>query len=176
MEYVLLGWPEDGRTLELDWRAFSYAGKFVMSDTGKAIARDGEEVVGAIAFNEDRTDETVLCIRYVTVRGDRQGEGIGSSLLAFGRDRAAARGYRRVTIAVNNPMAYEAAYRAGFGFTGETTGIAELRLAWPSDSDEGMYQAGLDTFGERDLPESQQAFIAERGEEPPDPVAVPTSE
>jgi predicted N-acetyltransferase YhbS len=176
MEYVLLGWPDDGPTLELDWRAFSYAGKFVMSDTGKAIARDGEEVVGAIAFNEDRTDETVLCIRYVTVRGYRQGEGIGSSLLAFGRDRAAGRGYRRATIAVNNPMAYEAAYRAGFGFTGETTGIAELRLAWPSDSDEGMYQAGLDRFRERDLPESQQAFIAERGDQPPDPVAVPTSE
>jgi predicted N-acetyltransferase YhbS len=147
-----------------------------MSDTGKAIARAGEEVVGAIAFNENRTDETVLCLRYVTVRTDRQGEGIGSRLLAFCRAAAAERGYRRVSIAVNNPMAYEAAYRAGFGYTGETTGIAELRLAWPTEREEGMYQAGLETFGERDLPESQQAFIAERDGQPPDQVAVPSYE
>ena len=41
MEYVVLGWPSDGPTLRLDYRQFAYAGKFVMSNTGKAVAYEG---------------------------------------------------------------------------------------------------------------------------------------
>ena len=43
MEYVLLGWPPDGPTLRLDHRRFAYAGKFVMSTTGKAVVRRAED-------------------------------------------------------------------------------------------------------------------------------------
>jgi len=168
MELSLLGWPPDGPTLDLDHREFAYAGKFVMSSTGKAVAREDGEVIGAVAFNEDRTDADRLWLRYVTVRQDRRGEGIGPELLAFARDRASKRGYERVRIAVNNPFAYEACYRAGFGFTGETTGVAELVLEWPSDRDPERYRDGLDRFQERDLSDAEESFLERTGGEPPD--------
>ena len=82
MERLVLGWPSDGPTLRLDHRRFSYAGKFVMSNTGKAVVRDpgaatdreyDDAVLAAVAFNEDRTDPATMWLRYVTVRGDRRG-------------------------------------------------------------------------------------------------------
>ncbi|WP_372480636.1 GNAT family N-acetyltransferase [Halomicrobium sp. HM KBTZ05] len=176
MEFVLLGWPPDGPTLELDYRTFSYAGKFVMSATGKTVAREDGEIVAAVAFNEDRTDETTLWLRYVTVREDRRGEGIGPRLLSFTRARAADRGYASLRIAVNNPFAYEAGYRAGFAYTGETTGIAELVLAWPGDRSPARYRAGLERYRERDLSPEEVAFLDDRrGADPPATVAVPAS-
>ncbi len=60
MNHELLGWPPNGPTLRLEHQRFSYAGKFVMSNTGKAVARDNENIVTAVAFDEDRTDETTL--------------------------------------------------------------------------------------------------------------------
>lgn len=170
MDAELLGWPPDGPTLRLDHRRFSYAGKFVMSSTGKAVVREGGAVIGAVAFNEDRTDSGTLWLRYITVRADRRGEGVGPRLLAFVRDRARERGYDRVRIAVNNPFAYEACYRAGFGYTGRETGIAELVLEHPGDRSRAAYQTGLDAFRERDLSGDERAFLDRRqGAEPPDP-------
>lgn len=161
MEYAVLGWPPDGPTLRLDYRRFSYAGKFVMSNTGKAIARDDSDknknILAAVAFNEDRTDPETLWLRYITTRRDRRGDGIGARLAAFITGRAHEQGYDRVTIAVNNPFAYHALFKAGFGFTGEETGIAELVLEHPSDSP--RYQEGLAVFGERDLSEDEHAFL-----------------
>ena len=177
----LLGWPADGPTLRLDYRRFSYAGKFVMSNTGKAVVREGDaestgefddSVIAAIAFNADRTDSASLWLRYVTVRKDRRGEGLGPRLCRFVVERAAERGYERVRIAVNNPFAYEALYRAGFGFTGEETGIAELVLERPTDApaerSTGRYREGLDRFRQRDLSEDERTFLErKRGGEPP---------
>jgi GNAT superfamily N-acetyltransferase len=157
MEYTVLGWPEDGPTLRLDYRQFSYAGKFVMSSTGKAVARDGSTILAAVAFNEDRTTSDTLWLRYITVRQDRRGEGIGARLAAFITDHAHEREYESVTIAVNNPFAYQALHKAGFGFTGERTGIAELVLEHPSDRT--RYQEGLDVFRERDLSEAERTFL-----------------
>ena len=86
MEWRLLGWPPDGPTLRLDHRRFSYAGKFVMTATGKAVlwnptaASDREyddAVLAAVAFNADRTAPETLWLRYVTVRDDRRGEASG---------------------------------------------------------------------------------------------------
>lgn len=174
MEFELLGWPSDGPTLELDWRSFGYAGKFVTSGTGKAVARDDGSVVGALAFDEDRTDPAVLVFRYVTVRDDRQGEGIGSALLAFGRERAREGGYDRLRIAVNNPAAYVAAYRAGFGFTGRDSGVAELVLRWPAPSDGPGFRAGLERFVDRDLDAESRRRLDRRLERgPPEPAPVP---
>lgn len=162
MEVELLGWADEGPTLDLDHRSFSYAGKFVMSNTGKAVLRDGSRLLGAAAFNTDRTDPRTMWIRYLTIRRDRQGEGLGPRLLRFARDAAHDRGFDRVRIAVNNPYAYQACFRAGFGFTGRTTGIAELVLEWPAPPDDG-YHEGLERFVEMDtLPERARAYAGRK--------------
>ncbi|RQG92574.1 GNAT family N-acetyltransferase [Natrarchaeobius chitinivorans] len=195
MECELLGWPPDGPKLRLDHERFSYAGKFVMTNTGKAVARDEGRIVAAASFNEDRTDERTLWIRYVTVDRDRRGEGIGPLLLALVRDRGVERGYDRIRIAVNNPFAYEALYRTGFEYTGDTSGIAELVLEYPPsleasgdgeiNGDDGTaetaceggpstrerYQAGLEEFRDRDLSRPEAEFLASRrGDDPPSPI------
>jgi GNAT superfamily N-acetyltransferase len=179
VELALLGWPEGGPTLRLDYRRFSYAGKFVMSSTGKAVVRDesvdpdaggeyDEHVLAAIAFNEDRTDPDALWLRYVTVREDHRGEGLGPRLVRFAYDRARERGYERVRIAVNNPYSYEALYRAGFGFTGDETGIAEVVLERPGDRSADRYRAGFDVFaGRDDLSEGEREFLARKRERGP---------
>jgi len=187
VQYAVLGGPDDGPTLRLDWRAFSYAGKFVMSNTGKAIAFEGApladrpewppaareaddplaDVVGAVSFNDDRTDAQTAWLRYVTVRDERRGDGVGARLCAFAADHLL--GDRdRVKIAVNNPFAYEALHKAGFGFTGEETGIAELVLERPRPDRAARYQDGFDRYRERDLSEEEAAFLdRKRGQSPP---------
>ena len=187
MRYAVLGDPGDGPTLRLDWRVFSYAGKFVMSNTGKAVAYEGapaadregwppaareadapvEDVVAAVSFNEDRTDPGTAWLRYVTVHEDRRGDGVGAELCAFAADHLRAE-YGRVRIAVNNPFAYEALHKAGFGFTGEETGIAELVLERPHADPGAGYQLGLDRYRERDLSDAESSFLdRKRGASPP---------
>ncbi|UTF53570.1 GNAT family N-acetyltransferase [Natronosalvus rutilus] len=192
----LLGWPPDGPTLRLHHERFSYAGKFVMSSTGKAVARtragDDEsedadagieladldsseradlpyatDVLAAVAFNEDRTDASSLWLRYVTVDRAYRGRGLGPKLVAFVRDAALERGYDHLRIAVNNPYAYDALWKADFGFTGETTGIAELVLEHPTRATTETYRRGLERFLERDLSEGERAFLEHRLEEGP---------
>jgi len=171
LAFEFLGWPDDGPTLRLDYRRFAYAGKFVMSSTGKAVAREDGEVVAALAFNADRTDSSTCWLRYVTVREDRRGEGIGPRLVEFARAEIDGR-YERLKIAVNNPFAYEALYKGGFGFTGEETGIAELVLARPPPDGRSAdrYRDGLDRFRERELSDAEERFLAERDDASPPPV------
>ncbi|WP_336328701.1 GNAT family N-acetyltransferase [Halovenus sp. HT40] len=174
MEFHSLGSEADGPTLRLDHEEFAYAGKFVMSSTGKTVAREGGTLVGAVAFNEDNTDPETAHLRYVTVREDRRGEGIGPRLLRFTAAELSEE-YETVEIAVNNPMAYEACYRAGFVYTGEQAGIAELRMVYrPGSRDAQRYRSGFETFRERDLPAEHEA-VCDRHEEgdPPDLVDVP---
>ncbi|RNJ27522.1 N-acetyltransferase [Halosegnis longus] len=144
-----------------------------MTNTGKGVFREGrpgdgefdESVVAAVAFNEDRTDDRTAWLRYVTVRQDRRGEGLGARLC----ERVSGDlldSYDRVRIAVNNPFAYEALYKAGFGFTGETTGIAELVLQRPHDADTQAYRAGLDRYRGRDLSDAERSFLDGRSEPP----------
>jgi GNAT superfamily N-acetyltransferase len=201
MVFVLLGWPPDGPTLRLDHRRFVYAGKFVLGSTGKAVVWDesaagdwdesaagdwdesapGDEattpdceaVLAAASFSPDRTDDDRLVVRYLTVRDDRQGEGLGSRLLAFVADRAEARGYERVRIGVNNPAAYVAAVRAGFGFTGEETGLAELVCERPGSRDPATFREGLDRFRGRDLEPAALDRLAERRAAGPPAVVDP---
>lgn len=175
MEFELLGDESVGPTLRLDHEQFAYAGKFVMS-SGKTVLRDDGNIVGAVAFTADSTDETTVHLRYVTVREDRRGEGLGPELLRFTaaelRDQ-----YDTVAIAVNNPIAYEACYRAGFAYTGAETGIAEVRLAYrPDDRDTEAYQRGFSVFQTRDLPPEHEAIIPRyKGSDPPDIVDVPAA-
>lgn len=174
MEFALLGWPEDDHPLRLDYRKFAYAGKFVMTSTGKAVVGD-DGVVAAAAFNEDHTDPQTLCIRYITVRRDRQGEGLGPKLLRFVGERAVDRGYDRLTIGANNPFSYQAAYRAGFCFAGEEHGLGELTLEWPGDRSTERYQRGMSVFRQRDLSEAETEFLRSKlDNEPPDVVDLPS--
>lgn len=174
MEFETLGDATGGPPLRLDWQRFSYAGKFVMTNAGKGVFRAGEpgdgefdeSVVAAVAFNEDRTGDRTVWLRYVTVRQDRRGEGLGARLCERVSD-GLLDSYDRVKIAVNNPFAYEALYKAGFGFTGETTGIAELVLERPHDTDATAYRAGLARYRERDLSGAERSFLDGRSE-PPD--------
>ncbi|MFB6155194.1 MAG: GNAT family N-acetyltransferase [Haloferacaceae archaeon] len=200
MEFVVLGWPADEVTLRLDYRRFSYAGKFVMTNTGKAVVRDpgaavdppdtgtippsttaagdayDTDVLAAVAFNEDRTDPGTVWFRYVTVREDRRGEGLGPRLLAYLAARVEDRGYDRLRIAVNNPFAYEACYKVGFGYTGERTGLAELVLERPApgERDPARYRAGLAVYRERDPDDPEASFLAARTDASP-PARVDTS-
>ncbi len=171
MQLAVRNWPPEGEALALDHERFIYGGKFNTGRTAKAVARDGGDVVAAVAFNEDRTDADTLRFRYVSVRVDRRAEGIGPRLLAFAAERAREHGYERVGIAVNNPYAYEACYRAGFAFTGEETGMAELRMAFPpADRSPARYREGLERFADRDLPTDQAEFVARADSTPPDPI------
>ena len=207
MEFALLGFPEDGPTLRLDYRAFAYAGKFVVGATGKAVWRtaDGspaatdwtpnetlpdsvdpddfdDDVLAAVSFSPDRTEPTVCRLRYVTVHIARRGEGLGPALVRRTVDALAEREaveepgarFDTIRIAVNNPFAYEALYKAGFAFTGRETGVAELVLDRPMDgpspdhADRNRYQAGLDHYRARDLGDPEAAFLSEReGADPP---------
>lgn len=197
MEFVVRGWPDDGATVRLDYRVFSYAGKFAMTNTGKAVVRgqspappadldplppglDGDafetDVLAAVSFNEDRTEPGALWLRYVTVHESCRGRGLAPRLVAFLVDRARGHGYRRVRIAVNNPYAYEALYRAGFAYTGRETGIAELVLERPGPRDAVTYRAGFDVYRDRSLTDDVRAFLdAKRGASPPAVVAPPPS-
>jgi GNAT superfamily N-acetyltransferase len=190
MEFVCLGWPPDAPTLRLDYRRMPYAGKFVLGSTGKAVARDpaaasqgefDDDVLAAASFSPDRTDADVLCVRYVAVHEDRQGEGIAPRLLAFVAARAATRGYGRIRIAVNNPAAYRAAYRAGFAFTGRETGLAELVCERPAERPASRspdrYRGGLTRYRNRDVGEGLAARLeAWLGEGPPALVPPPTGD
>lgn len=185
MTYRVLGWhddPDGGPRLRLDHERFAYAGKFVLP-TGKAAAlepdavlpdaREGyaEGVVAAAAFDEDRTDPDTLVVRYVTTRTDRRGEGYGTRLLAFVAARAHDRGYGTVRIAVNNPYSYEACAKAGFGYAGRETGLAELVMTHPGDR--ARYDDGLAVFVDRDLSDDERAFVDARRERGPPPVVSP---
>jgi GNAT superfamily N-acetyltransferase len=170
VDLELLGWPPDGPALRLDHERFAYAGKFVMTDTGKAVGREDDEIVAAASFSPDRTDDAVVRIRYVTVAADRRGEGLGPDLADFVADRARDRGYDRVKIAVNNPYAYEALYRAAFTFTGEATGLAELVLARPREGTTAEYEEGLRRFVDGDRSDEERAFVRRQlASGPPEP-------
>ncbi len=177
MDVVVLGTAEGGPSLRLDHEVFAYAGKFVMTNTGKALARERGSVIGAAAFNRDRTDGSTGWVRYITVRKKRRGDGVGPALLdaLAGRlltGNGGSTPFSRVRIAVNNPFAYEAAYKAGFGYAGKQTGVAELVLERPSGQDGDPYRRGIERFADRSgLTRAERRFVAShRDENPPDRI------
>ncbi len=176
MKVRIVGDPDGGPPIDLDHTRFSYAGKFVMSSYGKALATEGETVVGAVAFNRDRTDGSTVWFRFLTVRSDRQGEGIGARLAADTAERLLDTGIDEIRIAVNNPFAYEACYKAGFGYVGTETGLVELVLAIPDDRSTDRYREGLRAFLDRDTQtEAAHAFVEERIDAEP-PAVLPVGE
>lgn len=158
IEHEVIGYSET--TLELD-DSFAYAGKFRVPN-GKAVSREEDGgVVAALSFSPDHADEDAVRVRYFAVREDRRGEGIGSELLGHASDRLLDREHAKVRISVNNPYALEAAHKAGFGWTGDTAGLAELVMQRPlSEVDrEKRHSAALRRFAERDLTDDEDAFV-----------------
>lgn len=181
MEYAVIATPEDELGLRLDWKRFRYAGKFVMTNTGKAVVvEDGvlddpawppepaddhaPGVVAALAFNADRTRSDTAWLRYVTVRDSDRGNGIGPRLCGMTTEwlRTTA-GYDRVRIAVNNPFAFDALHKAGFGWTGETSGIRECVLEAPPTGDRTTrYRDGLSHYLDGDVGDREREFVETR--------------
>ncbi|MFW6321791.1 MAG: GNAT family N-acetyltransferase [Halohasta sp.] len=179
MEFAVLGWPADEPRLRLDYRRFSYAGKFVTATAGIAVVRGDppadsdsadadslpplpegldadafvDDILAAVAFNADRTDSQILWLRYLTVRDDLRGSGLelGPRLAAFLLTQAAEREYRRARIAVNNAFSYHALYKAGFAFGGRETGLAELILERPVDEPASTAKATATTTYQQGL-------------------------
>ena len=209
MEYAVIATPDDALGLRLDWERFSYAGKFVMTNTGKAVAvEDGvfedpewppnpreaqtTGVVGAVSFNRDRGDPDTAWLRYVTVRASDRGRGVAPRLCAVTVDWLLDNfDVTSVRIAVNNPYAFDALYKAGFDWTGATTGLRERVLEYPPPgeesepdreqspgrSPESSYVAGLRSYLDTDITEDERAFIESRVERgPPARVDVPKGE
>jgi GNAT superfamily N-acetyltransferase len=179
VEYVLLAGPTGDATLDLDHRQFRLAGDFVQS-RGVAVVREpsgdgGVATVAATGFDPDRSTSDTVRIRAITVRDDHHGEGIGARLAAFTRAALRERGWARVLIAVATPVAYHALHKAGFGDTGETTGLRERVLSHPPPTDPVPYATGLRWYLDHDPSSAECAFIAGRTEGgPPNPVSIPS--
>lgn len=192
VELRVLGWPDDSPRLNVDHQQFAYAGNFATGRTGIAVAVEAgvsvpgagtwepasDELLAAASFDEDRAERDALRVRYVSVREDRRGEGIGPALLAFVVQRAVGREFDRVRIGVNNPIAYQACYRAGFSFTGEESGMGELVLEAPvrGERSTDSYRDGLERFAERDFPQEQAAVVDRNAETTPPSRIDPESE
>ncbi len=142
-----------------------------MTTTGKAILIDNSEFIAVISFSEDRTDANAVWLRYLSVRDDYQNEGIGPRLLRS-VTRYLLGDATTVRIAVNNPFAYVAAHKAGFVFTGDTTGLAELILEYPSVYVQLDYMAGLAEFREADHISSEEVQYIERKQNSPPPRII----
>jgi len=159
VQHGFVGGYSEAPPLGLDHERFAYAGKFDGKE-GKFLTRDGADLVAALSFSPDRAHENAARIRYIDVRRDRRNEGIASSLLRYAADSLHRR-YDTVRIGVNRPFAYAAAYNADFGWTGETSGIAELVMEHPAPEDD-RYEEGLREFVGRDLSEDGEEFVRRR--------------
>lgn len=155
-------------TLELDADRFAYAGKFRVPG-GKAVTRDEEAsedgIVAALSFSPDRAEDDAVRVRYITVREDLRGEGIGSALLEYAAD-SLLESHESVRISVNNPFSYAAACKAGFGWTGKESGMAELVMERPRPPDDAeRHEEALRLLAERDLSDEEEEFVRRKLDE-----------
>lgn len=93
-------------------------------------AHDGPLLLGCIAFSRlryDLDDRTVFLLAPVAVRTDRQGEGIGQRLLAFGLAELRRRGVD-VVLTYGDPSYYS---KVGFQPITEDVARAPLPLSLP---------------------------------------------
>ena|GEM_PF-2318745 len=156
---VLLG-LEEAPPLDLATEEFAYAGQYRLRRYGKAVLTSrpdrptrAVDIVAAVTIDRHRLHPDRLVVRRVDVRRAHRGHGWGPALLASLLPVAAAEGFRTVQANVNNPFAYVAATKAGFAWTGRTTGLAELIMRRPTDHPascvDGRFIAGLTMFRRR---------------------------
>lgn len=164
------GSPAGGPAVSLDHTEFRYAGKFQMTTTGKALLIDSNSCIAITAFSTDRSCDNRIWLRYVSVHDDYQARGVGPRFLRTTTTTLLDQ-VKSIRIAVNNPFAYVAAYKAGFVYTGEQTGIAELLLDHPGIRTTESYLAGLEVFRDADhLSSVEQSYLEEKHAGAPPPV------
>jgi len=90
MEFALLGWAEADPTVRLDYRRFSYAGKFVTGGTGVAVIRGGNDgsatATGDNSIDGKSDDTDSLASLPDGVEADDFADGILAAI-AFSPDR-----------------------------------------------------------------------------------------
>ncbi len=151
MEFVVMGGLYGGPPVVLEEEKFSYAGKFMMKDTGKIVCKIEDEIVAAASFNFDRNDKKIAWVRYISVRKDKRLKGIGHSLIIYVTEKIIGEFPDCVRVAVNNPIAYNAFYKAGFEYTGDEVGLCELILEYPKNQTDRMYGKGAKIFECRNI-------------------------
>jgi predicted acetyltransferase len=149
MEFVVMGDLEGGPSIFLEEKKFSYAGKFVMKDTGKIVGKIEGDIIAAASFNFDRTDKKIAWIRCISIRKDKRREGIGHNLILYITKKIVGGVPVCVRVAVNNPIAYDTFYKAGFEYTGNEVGLCELILEYPKNQTYDMYRKGAEIFENR---------------------------
>ncbi len=156
--------PGEDDVLTVSHETFPFAGKFGRRATGTAIGLRGDEIVAALSFSPDRTDETCCRIRFLAVRRDRQREGLATTLVREFTAWALSEGYETVRISIDSPFAAVAVARAGFVFTGDTAPRGEVVFRYPGNG-ELTLEAALRCLLERPLSVEQEHFIRARLEE-----------
>jgi hypothetical protein len=169
---VLLG-LEEAPPLELPAAQFAYAGQYRMRRYGKAVLThrpdrptQAAEIIAAVTTDRHRRHRDRLVVRRVDVRRDARGQGWGPALLQAVLPAAAAADFHTAQINVNNPFAYIAVSKAGFVWTGRTTGLAELIMIRPTDRPctptHGRFIAGLSLYRRRLSPAGRRLIARYR--------------
>ncbi len=167
---VLLG-LEEATSIVLPQEEFAYAGQYRMQRYGKAVLTRRPDlptaaaaIIAALTTDRHRVHHDRLVVRTIDVRRAERGNGWGPLLLRSVLPAVATAGYTTVQINVNNPFAYIAACKAGFGWTGRTTGLAELMMTRPTDRpstwSRGRFIAGLSLYRRRRLATASRGLIA----------------
>jgi len=167
---VLLG-LEEATSIVLPQEEFAYAGQYRMKRYGKAVLTRRPDrptaaaaIIAALSTDRHRIQENRLVVRTIDVRREARGNGWGPLLLRSVLPAVATAGFETIQINVNNPFAYIAACKAGFGWTGRTTGLAELIMTRPTDRpsrwSRGRFIAGLSLYRRRRLDTASRGLIA----------------
>ena len=167
---VILG-LEEAISLDLPQEEFAYAGQYRMQRYGKAILTRRPErptaaaaIIAALTTDRHRIHHDRMVVRTIDVRRAERGNGWGPLLLRSVAHAYSTAGFDTVQINTNNPFAYIAACKAGFGWTGRTTGLAELIMTRPTDRptrwSRGRFIAGLSLYRHPRLDAAGRRLIA----------------
>lgn len=162
MDVVHASAPGDDPDVELDHGRFPYAGKLTTRDVGLILGRDRGEVVAAASYSIDRTDEDRCVIRYIAVRRDRQGEGLGTELLAATPGILFDRRFDSIKMAARSPYALVAAVRAGFCVIEERAPDGSPFVSYPPTTASGSLESGFTALQKLSLTADHREYIADR--------------
>ncbi|MFW6448772.1 MAG: GNAT family N-acetyltransferase [Halobacteriota archaeon] len=154
--------PGEPDALTLSHERFPFAGRFGRRRTGTALLEVADEPVAAVAFSPDRADAKRYRVRYWAVRRDRQGEGLGRTLIDAFAGWALGGPAAEVAVGAESPHAAVALDREGYGPTDERGPRGEVVFVKPApDAGPGL-ETALEALLELPLTDSQRRYIRER--------------